>query len=128
MQTMAREVRADGSEPPAPKRSEERRVREDLWRRGSVTLLRPSVNVCVVTVRSVNDDLDPPRELWADVAFVWNDRGVVGVLEERGDEGEDRLETRDFLLEDPKSRGLVGDDAWIRETVRRWLLADGTGT
>lgn len=100
----------------------EEAVRRDLWDRASVTLLRPSVNACLVIVRSVNDDLDPPRELFADVAFVWNDEGVIGVLQERVDEGGDRLETRDFLTEDPRNRFWVGEDAWIRRTARDWLL------
>ncbi len=102
--------------------ADEAGIRAGLWEKGQVTIARPAVNVCVVTVRSVNDDMDPPRELYADVAFVWNDAGVVGVLEERVDEGTDRLEKRDFLTEDPKSRFLVGEDAWVRRTVREWLL------
>lgn len=107
--------------------ADDARIRTELWEKGQVTLGRPAVNVCVVTVRSVNDDMDPPRELYADVAFVWNDAGVVGVLEERVDEGTDRLETRDFLAEDPKSRFLVGEDAWVRRTVRDWLLRSPGG-
>lgn len=102
--------------------AEEARIREGLWDKGQVTIIRPAVNVCIVTVRSVNDDMDPPRELYADVAFVWNDAGVMGVLEERADEGTDRLETRDFLAENPRSRFTVGEDAWVRHTVRDWLV------
>ncbi len=115
-------VSEDSEGPNSPNGLSEKVIRQDLWKNASVSILRPSVNVSVVTVRSVNDDLDPPRELYADVAFVWNDQGVVGVLEERADEGMDRLEIRDFLPEDPASRMKVGDDSWIRTTVERWLL------
>ncbi|MCL6594863.1 MAG: hypothetical protein K6V73_01460 [Firmicutes bacterium] len=108
----------------AAARGDEAALRLRLLGRASFSLTRPSVNVAVCTVRAVEDDLDPPRGLWADAVLVANDAGVVAVVQERADEGEDRLAVVDLLARDRRARSAFGDDAWVRGWVRRYLAGE----
>lgn len=100
----------------------ERVIRARLVDKASIVLTRPTVNVVVCAVRAVEDDLDPPRGLWADYVLVGNDAGVVAVVSERDDEGEDRLEVVDVREREPRARAGVGEDAWVKAFVRGHLL------
>jgi hypothetical protein len=108
-------------------RADDAAIRRRLVDKASMTLTRPTVNVAVCAVRAVEDDLDPPRGLWVDVVFVANDAGAVALVQEREDEGDDRLEVVDLAAADPAARARFGDDAWLKAFVRRRLGGPAVG-
>ena len=103
---------------------QERRLRADLMARSAASVVRPSANVAVVTLRALDGDREPPRALWVDVVLAANDAGARALVLERGDDGRDRLAAVDL---EPGARGRLSDDAWAVAAARALVLGSGGG-